>query len=414
MNYTSEKGKNKEICTKEAKKEIYFQINIDKNQNKYYNEGGINIEIFTYKDYLQYKDLFSKKSEDNQKEETNGIEYNKKRNLNKYFNILAKNNHAEGKLQEISMLAEESAKYECVNNEHDKIFRTILGKKQEAVAFINKAIKTNIKIEEIEQYNSSFVNDVFGNEEADIVYKIKERGIFFLIEHQTKIDYSMPYRLLKYQVAIMESAIDENKIRNKSYKIPLVIPIVLYTGDKKWNANKFLEKSQEKIKGVNIRIGNYNLVDVNDFTEKELLEEKDFLSKMMLVEKAKNSDDIVSAVERILKVTKEEDRDLLKRIILIILNRKIGENEAYRLANKLKGDDENMLAVLDMIDRENQMYIDIGRKEGKIEGKKEGKTLEKFNIVKKMLKEKFNIEIIQKITGVDKKEIEKIAKEIEK
>ena len=135
---------------------------------------------------------------------------------------------------------------------------------------------------------------------------------------------------------------------------------------------------------------------------------------MMLVEKTKNSDDIVSAVERVLKVTKEEDKDLLKRIILIILNRKIGDNEAYRLANKLKGDDENMLAVLDMIDRENQMYIDIGRKEGKIEGKKEGKTLEKFNIVKKMLKEKFNIEIIQKITGVDKKEIEKIAKEIEK
>ena len=207
MNYTSEKGKNKEICTKEAKKEIYFQINIDKNQNKYYNEGGINIEIFTYKDYLQYKDLFSKKSEDNQKEETNGIEYNKKRNTNKYCDILVKNNQIEGKLQEISMLAEESAKYERVNNEHDKIFRT----------------------------------------------------------------------LLKYQVAIMESAIDENKIRNKSYKIPLVIPIVLYTGDQKWNANKFLEESQEKIKGVNIKVGNYNLVDVHDFTEKELLEENDFL-----------------------------------------------------------------------------------------------------------------------------------------
>ena len=123
---------------KRSKRKIYFQINIDKNENKHYNEGGINIEIFTYKDYLQYKDLFSKKSEDNQKKETNGIEYNKKRNTNKYFDILAKNNQIEGRLQEISMLAEESAKYERVNNEHDKIFRTILGKKQEAVAFINR------------------------------------------------------------------------------------------------------------------------------------------------------------------------------------------------------------------------------------------------------------------------------------
>ena len=127
---------------------------------------------------------------------------------------------------------------------------------------------------------------------------------------------------------------------------------------------------------------------------------------MMLVEKAKNSDDIVSAVERILKVTKEEDRDLLKRIILIILNRKIGENEAYRLANKLRGNDENMLAVLDTIDRENQMYMDIGRKEGKKENSLE--------IVRNMIKEKFNEEVIQKITGVNKKEIEKIAKDINK
>ena len=77
-----------------------------------------------------------------------------------------------------------------------------------------------------------------------------------------------------------------------------------------------------------------------------------------------------------------------------------------------------MLAVLDMIDRENQMYIDIGRKEGMREGRKEGKREGKkensLEIVRNMIKEKFNEEVIQKITGVNKKEIEKIAKEIEK
>ena len=72
-----------------------------------------------------------------------------------------------------------------------------------------------------------------------------------------------------------------------------------------------------------------------------------------------------------------------------------------------------------MIRRENQMYIEIGkkegRKEGKIEGKKEGKIEgkleEKIKIVTNMLKEKFNVEMIQKITGVDKEEIEKIEKQ---
>ena len=81
-----------------------------------------------------------------------------------------------------------------------------------------------------------------------VLYKIKDKNIFFLIEHQSKIDYSMPFRLLEYEVAIIRSAIDKSKIKNKSYKIPLVMPIVLYTGKQKWNANKYLEKiGREKI-----------------------------------------------------------------------------------------------------------------------------------------------------------------------
>lgn len=63
-----------------------------------------------------------------------------------------------------------------------------------------------------------------------------------------------------------------------------------------------------------------------------------------------------------------------------------------------------MLSIVDTIRKENQMYIDIGKKEGKQEGQKQ-KGLE---IVKNMLKEKFSIETIQRITGIDKKEIKKL------
>lgn len=82
-------------------------------------------------------------------------------------------------------------------NQHDKIFRTILDQKEEAVELINQAIKTKLKSEEIEKYKSSFVNKIFQNREADIVYKHKNSNIFFLIEHQTIIDYSMPYGMQK-------------------------------------------------------------------------------------------------------------------------------------------------------------------------------------------------------------------------
>ena len=298
-------------------------------------------------------------------------------------------------------MSDQYEKYYVVNHQHDKIFRTVLDRKSDAIALINKALNTQLETKDIEKYNSSFINKVFQNREADIVYKIKDRSIFILIEHQTKVDYLMPYRILEYEVAIMQSAIDLDKIKNKESKIPLVIPIVLYTGNKKWNAKKYLEENQEKIEGIENGLGNYNLIDINELTEKELLEDNSFISKMMLIEKSKNTENIVEILEKIVKITKEEDKDTLRRIISIILEEKIGITKAKELIEKMEGDEGNMLAVVDMIRRENQMYIEIGKKEGELK--------EKIKIVTNMLKEKFNIETIQKITGINKEEIEKIA-----
>ena len=307
-------------------------------------------------------------------------------------------------------MSDQYEKYYVVNHQHDKVFRTVLGRKSDSIVLINKVLNTQLGPQDIEKYNSSFINKVFQNREADIVYKIKDKNIFILIEHQTKIDYSMSYRILEYEVAIMQSAIDLNKIKNRESKIPLVIPIVLYTGNKKWKAKKRLEESQEKFDGLNNGLGNYNLIDINEFTEKELLEDDTFISKMMLIEKARSTENIIDALRIIVKITKEEDKSTLRRIITIILEEKIGITKAKELISKLEGDGENMLAVVDMIRRENQMYIEIGKKEGKKEGEKKGELKEKIKIVTKMLKEKFSIDMIQKITGVDKEEIEKIEK----
>lgn len=284
----------------------------------------------------------------------------------------------------------------------------VLDQKEEAVKFINKTLKLNIKKEEIEKYNSSFISKTFQNKEADIVYKIKDKNIFFLIEHQSKIDYSMPFRLLEYEVAIIRSAIDKSKIKNKSYKIPLVMPIVLYTGKQKWNANKYLEKSQEKIQCLNIKIGNYSLVDINNYTEKELLEDNTFISKMMLIEKSKNTEEIAETLEKIINKTRKEDKELLKGIIEIFLEEKIGIQKSTELIRKLESESDSMLAIVDMIRKENQMYIDMGRKEGKKEGKIEGKTETIKEIVNKMLRKNLPEKTIIEITGINPKEIEEI------
>ena len=68
-----------------------------------------------------------------------------------------------------------------------------------------------------------------------------------------------------------------------------------------------IEENQEKIEGIENGLGNYNLIDINELTEKELLEDNSFISKMMLIEKSKNTENIVEILEKIVKRTKREE-----------------------------------------------------------------------------------------------------------
>mgnify|MGYP002549269758 FL=1 len=286
-----------------------------------------------------------------------------------------------------------------------------MDKKEEAIALINQAIKIKLKAEEIEKYTSSFVSKIFQNREADIVYKYKNKNIFFLIEHQTKIDYSMSYRILEYEIEIMKSAIDIRKVKNKEYKLPLVIPIVLYTGKKKWDAKRYLEESQETLDDVKIKAGNYNLVDINDFTKEELLQGKTLISKMMLLEKSESTEESIEMLEKIIPNTNKEEKELLKRVISILFGEKIGEEKTKELIEKIDGGEGKMLALVDMIRNENKMYINMGRKEGRKEAREEGKIKLKqqcLEIAKNLLKINMPISQISEVTKLPEEEIEKI------
>ena len=79
-----------------------------------------------------------------------------------------------------------------------------------------------------------------------------------------------------------------------------------------------------------------------------------------------------------------------------------------------------MMAVMEMLLAENEKYINIGRQEGmkkgRLEGRQEGRQEGRLEggkqkikeIVQKMLAENFTKEMITKITGLKKEEIEEI------
>ena len=168
-------------------------------------------------------------------------------NIPKYIKTIKYKNYFE--IEETTLMEPEEIYTYNIDNEHDKLFKDLLSDKEETRKFINKFLKLPepLKQNELELYNSSYITSEYKSKEADIVYKKKDEDIFFLIEHQSTVDISMPYRIKNYAVEILRTAVDKSKIHQIDYEYPLVVAIVLYTGDKKWNAKLKFEDMQKKL-----------------------------------------------------------------------------------------------------------------------------------------------------------------------
>ena len=357
--------------------------------------------IFTYEDYLKYKETQNYILSLRKKIEKEQLSYKCVLNDIEENYILKLNEEKQSKTENVTT---EKSNVKKINNEHDKIFRTVLDNKIDVVKFLNKFLGLNIKAEELEKYNSSYIDKKFKNKEADVVYRLKNKNIFLLIEHQTKIDKDMPYRLLDYSNEIMRSAVEDKNYKNS----PCVIPIVLYTGKRKWNIENNAKANQYLFKEINVIDGGFNLIDINDFSEEELLKDDIFITKMMLVEKCKDETEIIRTLEKITKIIKEENKSTFRRIVKEIWALRIGIENANKILEKIEEGSGNMMAVMEMLLAENEKYINIGRREGRKEGRKEGKMQNLKEIVQKMLAENFSKDTIEKITGLKKEEIDQL------
>ena len=157
------------------------------------------------------------------------------------------------------------------DKKHDKIFKDILQDKREMSKFISHFTKYKVKAEELELYNVNYITKEFKYSQADVVYKRKGKEIYYLVEHQTKVDYSMSYRILNYCIEIIRSVVKSKELNKVSYRYPIVVPIVLYTGNQKWEAStSFYESQVEEIDEKIIDV-KYKLIDVNKYETEELL-----------------------------------------------------------------------------------------------------------------------------------------------
>ena len=102
-------------------------------------------------------------------------------------------------------------------------------------------------------------------------YKENEYFALFVLENQSKVDYGMVVRIMKYQVLLYERELRKaspNNYTPKGTKLPMVRAIVLYTGEKEWDGARklsdlILDENGQKIKLDPAEDFFLNLIELN-------------------------------------------------------------------------------------------------------------------------------------------------------
>jgi predicted transposase/invertase (TIGR01784 family) len=284
-------------------------------------------------------------------------------------------------------LREAETGYDAPNNKHDKGYKYLLSVKKVFIELLRSFVKQDwvdsIDENNVVKVDKSFILPDFKNKEADLVYWVKMNNkdvIFYvLMEMQSKVDFQMPYRLLLYMVEVWRGILkdsDKGWEKRKDYRLPVVVPIVLYNGKNNWTACRSYKEclSGYELFGDSVLDFKYIIIDVNRYDNETLLEMSNLIATVFLVDKKQDVNTLLENLNMAVSVLKKlspKEFELFKNWFANIIMRGT-EPENRDLMNKIIEESkevETMVYNLELTLKEERLK---NREEGKIEGKIEG------------------------------------------
>ena len=302
---------------------------------------------------------------------------------------------------------------ESTAKRHDRGYKNVFSNKDSFLHFLSKYVKTSwvsgITADNLEQINTSFVMKDYNERESDVIYKLKDGNVYFyvLLELQSTPDFSMPFRLLQYMTNLLANEFknSEDTRETKNFKLPAIVPIVLYNGESSWTPVRSYKEYTANYEnfGNNIIDFEYILFDLNRYNQEEILSTRkllDYIFTMDLNHHSRSFEDLRREFQKLAKLPHELTDDDIKTLVSWLANvihkGQVDENfekeavEAFR-----KGDVEVMTyAINRMVERESAVAAE--------------KAIENHavSMAKRMLKRNKPIEEIMEFTGLTREQVE--------
>ena len=300
-------------------------------------------------------------------------------------------------------------KKNTTNSKHDNFFKSTFSDIEVAKDFIqtnlSEAILSKVNLKTLTISKDSFVDIKLKEKYSDTLYNVKinekDAYIYFLFEHKSEEDKLVALQLLKYMVEIWYLHLKQNK-NNK--KLPLIIPLLIYHGRKKWsikqNFSNLLEETELQEYIPNFK---YEIFDISHLEEDDI--KGSIITKITLLAlKYIFSDELPKKLPEIFKLfieisEKERATEYLELFLRYLATsaKQLSSETLDKSLKELKEGGDIMSTIANM-------YIEKGRKEGELKGELKGKLA----VARGMLKDGLDLDLISKYVEIKLDELKKL------
>ncbi|MDR2591329.1 MAG: Rpn family recombination-promoting nuclease/putative transposase [Chitinispirillales bacterium] len=306
------------------------------------------------------------------------------------------------------------------NLKHDESYKSVLSNAANFLHFLKKYIAApwtaDISADDLATVNKSFVTPEYREIDSDLIYKLKIKGsdvyFYVLVELQSQVDHTMPFRLLRYMVELLNDLFknEEKDIRErKDFRLPAIVPIILYNGNDNWTAVRTYKEYTEnyEIFGDYIIDFNYLLFDLKRTDEATMLLTKKILDIVFLLDKRRlenpenrvSEEEVTELLEKFAPDMPVDDAlALLGWLKHFMYKGKLSPENEENFKNILKGGGNTMKHAVEIWRDE---MIDVATRDGR----REGERNKAFEIARKLRAKGTSVEDIADATGLTIDEI---------
>lgn len=218
------------------------------------------------------------------------------------------------------------------------------------VKIIEPELAACIDFQHLIAANRRLIPEILREQQADILFSVPFRSqdasetllIYILIEHQSTVDEMMGFRILFYMMLIWDAhrrGWETRHVPKNERKFPPILPIVFYTGDRRWKTPLTVESVMNIPAELSRFVPRFDLLflGVKSADVETLTRTGDPLGWLLTVLKNENSEktslghalvDAVSSLEGLEASEASQKREALVYLLMLILHRRpAGEHD---------------------------------------------------------------------------------------